>query len=153
MTETTCIHSLTFYTSLSVSHPLIICERVLLIRFAPSSSIAVDPGAWGYQPLYRDMEMYKPLIDSPDEPFTLHLIGGEGHLDIPKALSNVVIVHDGLDYLYFYAFMQSMDVILPAFANNDCKEACSSSLSNGLIHSPCRLQLFGDFDDGDGRTV
>lgn len=75
--------------------------------------------AWGYRPLGYDRDVYEPLPNSGYEPFQLHLIG-DGHLDIPKALSNVIYIHNGLNYTDFYAFMQSMDVVIPAFVNMDC---------------------------------
>ena len=67
-------------------------------------------------------EVYERVLpaDSDREPFELHLIG-EGHLDIPKELANVVFIHNGLSYVDFYALMQSMDIVIPAFVNKDCE--------------------------------
>lgn len=79
-----------------------------------------DAPAWGYRPLSYDREIFEPILDQEAEPFKLYLIG-EGQLDIPKSLSHVVVVQKDLDYTEFYAFMQSMDVVIPAFVNFDCK--------------------------------
>ena len=79
-----------------------------------------DPETWGYLPLGQGREVYEPMTDSDREPFELHLIG-EGNLDIPRELINIVFIHNGLSYIDFYALMQSMDVVIPAFVNKDCK--------------------------------
>ncbi|EJC97990.1 uncharacterized protein FOMMEDRAFT_162331 [Fomitiporia mediterranea MF3/22] len=85
-----------------------------------------DSQTWGYRPLGYDRDVYEPLFDSPNEPFELHLLG-DGQLDIPKALSNIVFIHNGLDYVDFYALMQSMDVVVPAFVNKDYYDYQASS--------------------------
>ena len=80
-----------------------------------------DPKHWGYRSLSRDRVIYEPLEENSDETFELHLIG-EGEIDIPLALSRAVFIHRGLNYTDFYALMQSMDVVIPAFVNVDCEE-------------------------------
>jgi len=43
--------------------------------------------------------------------FKLHLVPvGDGNMDIPPELENIMILHNGLDYTEFYAFMSGMDV-------------------------------------------
>jgi len=39
-------------------------------------------------------------------------------MDIPPELENVVILHNGLDYMEYYALMNGMDVCVPAFARD-----------------------------------
>ncbi|KAL5482626.1 hypothetical protein ACEPAI_9220 [Sanghuangporus weigelae] len=85
-----------------------------------------DPEAWGYRPLGLQREFYEPISGSVFEPFELHLIG-EGHLDIPKELSNMIFIHNGLSYIDFYTLMQSMDVVIPAFVNQDYYDFQASS--------------------------
>lgn len=75
---------------------------------------------WGYSPLRGGSEVYEVHHNSALEPFKLHLVG-DGLLDIPEALENVVVIHRGLSYFDFYALMQSMDVVVPAFVNRDCE--------------------------------
>lgn len=79
-----------------------------------------DAPAWGYRPLARDRDVFEPILGEQAEPFKLYLIG-EGRLDIPKSLEHVVVVQKDLNYTEFYAFMQSMDVVIPAFVNFQCK--------------------------------
>jgi hypothetical protein len=64
------------------------------------------------------MPIKRETTDDP-EPFTLTLIG-EGQLEIPVELKNVVVVRRGLSYWDFYRVMQSMNVVVPAFGNEDC---------------------------------
>lgn len=78
-----------------------------------------DAAAWGYLPQREPGRPYEPTQDGNNRPFTLHLIG-DGNIEIPEELSNVVVIHRGLGYIEFYALMQSMDVVLPAFVNLDC---------------------------------
>lgn len=85
-----------------------------------STLIIGNPEAWGYKSLARDRNVYEPLDASPDETFELHLIG-EGQLEIPRALSKAVFIHRGLNYTDFYALMQQMDIVIPAFVNVDCE--------------------------------
>lgn len=49
--------------------------------------------------------------------FKLHLVG-DGNMDIPPELENIMILHNGLDYTEFYAFMSGMDVCVPSFARD-----------------------------------
>lgn len=89
--------------------------------------MAGDPKHWGYRSLARDRVIYEPLEENSDETFELHLIG-EGEIDIPQALSRAVFIHRGLNYTDFYALMQTMDVVIPAFVNVDCRDIFISLL-------------------------
>lgn len=84
-----------------------------------SDDILENAEAWGYQAPAGQEEPFEPIHDEESHAFTLHLIG-EGQLDIPRELSNVVVIHRGLSYLDYYALMQSMDIVVPAFVNLDC---------------------------------
>jgi len=85
-----------------------------------------DPGAWGYLPLGPGRGEYIQNPQASEEPFTLHLVG-HGELDVPKELSQVVNFHLDLDYADFYAVMQSMDIVVPAFVNYDYFDVQASS--------------------------
>jgi len=86
--------------------------------FHPISS--EDPGAWGYLPLTKPDSVYEVDETAALQPFQLHLIGNAGDPEIPTALSNVVRVHRDLPYDDFYSVIQSMDLVLPAFATLEC---------------------------------
>jgi len=43
---------------------------------------------------------------------------GNGWIDIPPELKNIVILHSGLNYTEFYTLMSGMDVCIPAFPIN-----------------------------------
>ena len=77
---------------------------------------------WGYRALEEGQEAYERFHASEAllEPFELHLIG-EGKLEIPPQLNNIVTIHAGTRYTEFYSLMQSMDVVLPAFVEKTCK--------------------------------
>jgi len=79
-------------------------------------SLQEDPGAWGYLPLTKPDSVYEVDETASLQPFQLHLIGNAGDPAIPRALSNVVRIHSDLDYDDFYSLIQSMDLVLPAFA-------------------------------------
>ncbi|KLO11988.1 hypothetical protein SCHPADRAFT_921523 [Schizopora paradoxa] len=95
-----------------------------------SDALKADPGAWGYLPLGQGREEYTPLPQTDEEnyeePFTLHL-AGNGNLDVPRELKQVLRFHVNLDYPEFYAVMQSMDVVIPAFVNFDYFDFQASS--------------------------
>lgn len=79
-----------------------------------------DAPAWGYRPLAYDRSVFEPLLDAnEDDRFQLFLLGN-GELDIPKSLANVVVIKSGLDYSDYYALMQSMDIVIPAFSDDSC---------------------------------
>jgi len=90
-----------------------------VIIFVPISS--EDPGAWGYLPLTKPDSVYEVDETASLQPFQLHLIGNAGDPAIPRALSNVVRIHSDLDYDDFYSLIQSMDLVLPAFATLECR--------------------------------
>ncbi|KAF9493156.1 hypothetical protein BDN71DRAFT_1419911 [Pleurotus eryngii] len=87
-------------------------------------SLAESPQSWGYLPLH-DRDPY--VIDPKDpSPFHLYLIGS-GHVDVPTELKNIVSVHVNLEYSAFYELMGSMDICIPAFAENGYYEHQASS--------------------------
>ncbi|KAG9224550.1 hypothetical protein CCMSSC00406_0002299 [Pleurotus cornucopiae] len=87
-------------------------------------SLAESPRSWGYLPLH-DRDSY--VIDPEDpSPFHLYLIGS-GHVDVPTELKNIVSVHVNLEYSAFYELMGSMDICIPAFAENGYYEHQASS--------------------------
>ncbi|KAG8887200.1 hypothetical protein FRB98_000362 [Tulasnella sp. 332] len=80
-----------------------------------TKSLTEDAPAWGYLPKLSAGGSFEPDSSSGLTPFKLHLIGGGSH-PIPEVLKNVVTHHKSLPYPEYYALVQSMDVILPAFA-------------------------------------
>ena len=90
------------------------------LHFMILMNVLGDATAWGYRPLSYDRDIFEPLVDAEAEPFKLYLIG-EGEIEIPKSISKVVVIQRDLNYTDFYAFMQSMDVVIPAFVNRECK--------------------------------
>ncbi|KDQ54573.1 hypothetical protein JAAARDRAFT_38258 [Jaapia argillacea MUCL 33604] len=92
-----------------------------------TQAILEDPAVWGYQALNATSEkVFKPIPDSSVPPFQLNL-AGEGYLEVPHVLRNVVKKHAGLSYPEFYDLMESMDVVIPAFATNIYYEKQASS--------------------------
>ncbi|KAL1410273.1 hypothetical protein Q8F55_004279 [Vanrija albida] len=91
-------------------------------------AILENPGAWGYT-----VQGSPPRLVAADQPFTLHLIGMEGHheLTYPPLLvdedSPVVHVHAGVSNVEYYRLIRGMvcrlsaaaadaqDIVLPAF--------------------------------------
>jgi hypothetical protein len=84
-------------------------------------TLSEDPRAWGYLPLTNPDSAYRVDDSAPLQPLQLHLIGYGGDPRIPPSLSNVIRVHRDLQYDDFYAFIQSMDLVLQAFASEDCR--------------------------------
>jgi hypothetical protein len=80
-----------------------------------------DPQAWGYLPLSEPDSVYEVDSTAPLQPFHLHIVGDEGDPQIPPALSNVVRQHMDTEYDVFYSLIQSMDLVLPAFASDECR--------------------------------
>ena len=83
--------------------------------------VSEDPRAWGYLPLATPESVYEIDESSPLPPFHLHLIGNAGDPRIPRELSKVTVVHNDLAYAEYYRVIQSMDLIIPAFATVDCE--------------------------------
>ncbi|KAG8886423.1 hypothetical protein FRB98_001284 [Tulasnella sp. 332] len=94
-------------------------------------SLIEDAPAWGYLLELSDEGSFQPDLSSDLTPFKLHLIGGGEH-PIPKTLKNVVIHHRDLPYPEYYALVQSMDIIMPAFAENG---AYFEALASSAIHT------------------
>jgi len=91
-------------------------------------SFKEDPRAWGYLPITGRNPAHEVDETSPLRPFQLHLIGyGDVDPQIPPALSNVIRVHANLDYDKFFLLIQSMDLVLPAFATEQYYEIKASS--------------------------
>ncbi|KAG8950211.1 hypothetical protein FRC04_007845 [Tulasnella sp. 424] len=91
-----------------------------------AGAIKTNPKLWGYLPPNPGTTEFLP--DPSDEPFQLHLIGAQGWIDdFPSELRNVVKFHRDLDYYQYYELMQSMDVVLPAFANSHYYDEKASS--------------------------
>ncbi|KAH9475867.1 hypothetical protein JR316_0011427 [Psilocybe cubensis] len=92
---------------------------------------------WGYKPLEEGTNgSYVPLEPSFGmEPFLIHLAGGTvRNLVVPQALLNVVKVHQSLPYPEYFALMNSMDLVLPAFAKEGYyKTSASSSVAAAVI--------------------
>lgn len=65
---------------------------------------AADPASWGYG-LNLHSKIFKPINK---DAFILHLIGNGEAGFIPNALKEVVVVHKGLSYQYFFALMNRM---------------------------------------------
>lgn len=84
-----------------------------------------NPEAWGYHPL-GDRASFVPSHQSLAPPFELALVGS-GSLDVPQELAYMVSVHRGLDYTDFYHLVSSMDIVVPAFADNGYYENQASS--------------------------
>ncbi|KAF4571606.1 hypothetical protein EYR36_008948 [Pleurotus pulmonarius] len=87
-------------------------------------SLAESPRKWGYLPLH-DRDSY---IADPEDPSPFHLyLIGSGHIDVPTELKNIVTMHVNLEYSAFYELMGSMDICIPAFAENGYYEHQASS--------------------------
>ena len=91
-------------------------RRYLL--FGPISS--EDPQAWGYLPLTQPDSIYEVDKTAPLPPFQLQLIGNAGDPQVPRALTNIVRVHQDLNYDDFFSLIQGMDLALPAWATLEC---------------------------------
>ncbi|KAG8984518.1 hypothetical protein FRB94_006671 [Tulasnella sp. JGI-2019a] len=94
-------------------------------------SFKADSTAWGYLPLRSDdaAASYQSDPRSAIPPFELHLLGGRGKLNIPNELKNVVKVHFNLESRKYWAVLQSMHVIVPAFSRGDEYYTCIASSS------------------------
>jgi len=83
-----------------------------------NASLHVEPELWGYSRLQvGEDSKFIPLSNTTlnhSAPFQVHLVGN-GWMDIPPELSNIVIIHSGLAYTEYYALLGGMDVCLPAF--------------------------------------
>lgn len=79
-----------------------------------------DPKPWGYRRVGTGPEFH-PNPTAEITPFVLHL-AGNGQMEVPKALANVVRVHTGLAYDDFFKTMHSMDVALLAFTPASSEE-------------------------------
>ncbi|KAG9048795.1 hypothetical protein FS837_011997 [Tulasnella sp. UAMH 9824] len=91
-----------------------------------AGAIKANPRLWGYLPPNSGTNEFLP--DPSDEPFQLHLVGGQGWIDdFPSELRHVVKFHRDLDYYQYYELMQSMDVVLPAFASSHYYDEKASS--------------------------
>ncbi|KAG8901674.1 hypothetical protein FRC00_005545, partial [Tulasnella sp. 408] len=91
-----------------------------------AGAIKANPRLWGYLPPNPGTNEFLP--DPSDEPFQLHLVGGQGWIDdFPSELRHVVKFHRDLDYYQYYELMQSMDVVLPAFASSHYYDEKASS--------------------------
>ncbi|KDQ54574.1 hypothetical protein JAAARDRAFT_60558 [Jaapia argillacea MUCL 33604] len=88
--------------------------------------ILESPRIWGYQEYPERTGSFDAILDSSLPPFQLNLIGG-GYLEVPPILKNVVRIHESLDYPEFYALMEQMDIVLPAFASNTYFDNVASS--------------------------
>lgn len=82
-----------------------------------ASELASDPVAWGYHPLVAEEPSFRPNPTDEIPPFVLHL-AGNGDMEVPVLLKNVVQVHTGLGYPEFFKLMSSMDVALPSFSKS-----------------------------------
>jgi hypothetical protein len=89
-----------------------------LLRQLPTSCLLLEnPKAWGYLPL-GDQPSFVTDESLPDPPFRLYIVGS-GYLDLPVELKNVVSLHVDLEYDDYYTFMNTMDICIPAFANEE----------------------------------
>ncbi|KZO94022.1 hypothetical protein CALVIDRAFT_484889 [Calocera viscosa TUFC12733] len=102
-------------------------------------SLSEDPSAWGYE--YPE-KAQRVNLDRDTPPFELHLVGGNGNLDIPEELQHVVHLHRHLDYWTYYELMQSMDVVLPAFATE--AEYYDTKASSTVVKAlQCNVPILG----------
>ncbi|EKM59533.1 uncharacterized protein PHACADRAFT_250101 [Phanerochaete carnosa HHB-10118-sp] len=88
-------------------------------------SLHRNPEAWGYNSL-SDRASFVPNYQSLVPPFELALVGS-GSLEVPQELAYMVSIHRGLDYANFYDLVASMDIVVPAFADNGYYEHQASS--------------------------
>ncbi|KDR85772.1 hypothetical protein GALMADRAFT_386332 [Galerina marginata CBS 339.88] len=57
----------------------------------------------------EDSRSYVPDTNLEHPPFRLHLVGN-GNIDIPDELKNLIVFHTGLNYTEYYHLMGGMDV-------------------------------------------
>jgi hypothetical protein len=95
-----------------------------------------DPAAWGYRPSSFDPASgaLEPIPGHPDV-FSLHLLGFRAEpVEVPLALENVVLFPGDTDYRAYFDDLQSMDLLVPAFASETYLESkTSSSIPAGVL--------------------
>jgi len=74
--------------------------------------------------------------------FKLHLVGN-GNMDISPELENILILHNGLDYMEFYAFMSGMDVCVPSFARDSDTNYVNQASSTVAMCTENNVRGFG----------
>ncbi|KAG9022344.1 hypothetical protein FRB95_014926 [Tulasnella sp. JGI-2019a] len=104
------------------------------------ASLKKDPSRWGYLPLVSTTSSYEPDLSSPLTPFKLHLVGSDGQVQIPNILKNVVEHNDALEYSEFYALIGSMDVIIPAYVQDE-NVGYYTAQSSSAVHTSVQLNV------------
>lgn len=97
------------------------------------AALVADPTPWGYRPSSFG-GAFEPIPGHPDV-FTLHLLGFQAEpVDVPAELDNVVVFSGNGHYRTYFDELQSMDLLVPAFASNDYLESkTSSSIPAGIL--------------------
>ncbi|KIO16683.1 hypothetical protein M407DRAFT_33668 [Tulasnella calospora MUT 4182] len=94
-----------------------------------------DSQGWGYSWSAQERK-YVADNASLQPPFVFHLIGA-GEISVPSELQGVVVKNAGLD-TSFYELSQSIDLVVPAFLNRECRrrQASSAVYSAAMSHIP-----------------
>ncbi|KDQ54542.1 hypothetical protein JAAARDRAFT_38216 [Jaapia argillacea MUCL 33604] len=121
------------------------------------ASLEEDPQVWGYLPLSAGQTAYEPDLELDSWPFNLNIVG-TGYMEIPPILANVVRVRTELPYPEYYALMQKMDIVLPAFGGSTYYQEMASSTVAMAVECNVPLLVTQRFKDAyvyanDSRVV